>query len=176
MMRKIIFAICMSLFVSVSMAEVLPIKGGFGFKLGDTFDTSTAIGTKSRKDGGVLYVVNAVKPFKDFSMYMLQITPKTKIIHTIYGVNFLNDYQLCKNKQAVLFKLLQDKYGTDSRDVISMDSVKNIVQGEKTVDVRCIDNFDNSTYIITYHSVKLAQLAEAERIAIEGKKINTDGL
>ena len=153
------------------------IKGAFGMKLGDYFDTSKAIGSSSVSDGTPLYEFEVKKTFRSFSKYYVAITPKTKKIAAIWAVGHMKSEGLGEKEQDLIMSLLQDKYGkSDYLNFNNLFGCKAFKKGKRQIITKVSGFGKNITISIRYEDETLEDLAEKERISLESKKVDSSAL
>lgn len=177
MLRKLLsIAIILSTLCSPSYAKD-NIEGAFGLKLGDKFEESQAIGSSSLTDGTPMLEFLPQKPFRSFNRYYVIVTPKTKLIHSIWGVGSFDKKAKCQKEQALVTAILQEKYGETSEANLaaSIYNVDKIDQGNRVIYTKC-DGYSDVTLSVRYIDSNLRQQAENERILIESQKLDSSGL
>ena len=171
-MKKIIATII----VAAIYAFADPISGGFGIKLGDTFDPKQAVKVTKTTSGEPLYGVRPPKKVKYFDQYYVMITPKSHKIREIWGIGRYAKREECMKDFETLSILLSKKYGELKKPaIISMDEILSTSDGDRSVSIRCSGMMSYHLYL-KYISEKLNDLAAQERAEMETKKIDTDAL
>jgi DNA-directed RNA polymerase subunit RPC12/RpoP len=157
--------------------QVNKIVGSFGKQLGQVFDPSSAIGQGELTDKTPMYQFTPDKPFRSFSKYYVLITPKTHRIYSIWGRGKVESKGAGVNEQAVIMKLLEEKYGkSETKGMFdSLNDAKRIDFGNREIVVK-LDGFMDYHIEIRYYDHDLEKLAEKERLEIETKKVDGSGL
>ena len=171
-----ILAACIS-FATVSAFGADKIEGAFGMKLGDTFETNSAIGTSKLTDGTPMYEFSTTNGFRSFKRYYVMITPTTKKIYSIWAIGTAENTESAKKEQALIIEILQQKYGAKEKEGF-MDAIgdtKRVDQGSRYI-LSKISGFTDITHDLRYYDRELEKLAEKERITEEAKKVNKGGL
>jgi plastocyanin len=156
---------------------VSAIKGSFGVKLGERFDTLTAIGRANLKDGIPFYKFSPLNPYEKCDSYYVYITPTTKIIYSIVAQGEMKNDAACKHEQKVLMELLTKKYGSikGTSSLNTLHDVERITQGDREIYTNCTGS-DNATLRIVYTDHKLDKQAEEESTALEVAEEKTDDM
>jgi hypothetical protein len=163
------------LLVLISGLFAQSITGAFGFKLGGKFNPKNAIGTSETTSGITMYQINPIKKVKFFSSYYVIITPTSKKIRTIWGIGQYPNNDECLNDLDVLKIILQKKYGKPESP-ISMNKTYIFTHGNRGINIKCINNYDNADLYIQYIDLNLDKLAVKEKAAKAAKKIGNDSL
>jgi len=153
-----------------------PITGGFGLNFGQIFNTEDSDYPALRSGKDFAYVFEPSQPYEKFDTYFAVVTP---ITHIVYGIGAVGktEFSDCKPDMDVLVSILSEKYGQLSDDSsYSIDPKKQLQKGRKLISVKCNMGFDEATLEIQYKDDSIAKLAEEERIELESKKVNKDGL
>ncbi len=157
-----------------SGGAVSAIKGAFGVKLGDKYDTNKGLG-KSNLAGEIpLYAFPPVKPYDKCDSYYVLITPETKIIYSILAQGEMGSNEACKSEQEVLMEQLTSKYGS-TKERTSLQDVEKITQGDREVYTECTGS-DDTTLRLVYTDHKLGKQAEEERPPLEAAEEKTDDM
>jgi hypothetical protein len=164
-------------FAAVKAFGAEKIEGAFGIKLGDTFDTNSAIGTSKLTDGTPMYQFSTTNGFRSFQRYYLMITPTTKRVYSIWAIGTAENTESAKKEQALIIEILQQKYGAKEKEGIleTVSDAKRVDQGSRYI-LSKISGFTDITHDLRYYDRELEKLAEKERIREEAKKVNKDGL
>lgn len=158
-------------------AQVERIDGAFGKKLGDVFDTSSAVGGPKLADATPTYLFSPTNGFRSFKQYFVVVTPTTHKIYSIWGVGNVETVESGKKEQTVIMELLKQKYGAEANIGMldAMGDVKRISQGSRYVLTK-LTGFADVTIEIRYYDSDLEKLAEKERLAAETQKADKSGL
>jgi hypothetical protein len=174
---KLILATFTLIVIASAAFAVEPIEGAFGIKLGDAFDPAKAISRASMTDGTPMYQFRPEKPFRSFSKYYVLVTPSTHKVYCIWGIGRVENTETGKKEQAIVMQAIEEKYGPQDNAGL-MDGFydsQHITQGSKMVMTK-ITGFMDTTIEIRYYDNELEKVAEQERLAIEGKKVDKTGL
>jgi hypothetical protein len=147
--------ILIAMFLSVAAFAADKIEGAFGMKLGDTFDTNSAIGMLKESEG--TYQFSTTNEFRSFKNYFVKITPKTHKIYCIFTAEKTGDLQAGKKELAVVRELLKKQFGNEE----TLDDAK-IQQGNRYVATKLVGNVD-VTIAILFADSELKTLAEKEK-------------
>ena len=168
--------------VSTALSAEEKITGAFGLKLGQIL-SSQMIETSELAftyKGDDTYSFSPEKEFRSFSTYMVKITPKTRKIYSISAEGNIRSASACGKEQALIMAIIKKKYGEVNElssllsSLISWAEIKIITQGNRrSVGTRCSIS---DTLEIVYSDLKLADLAENERIELESSKVDSSGL
>jgi hypothetical protein len=171
-----ILTVCVC-FAAVSAFSADKIEGAFGKKLGDVFDTASAVGTSTLTDGTPMYEFSPPNGFRSFKRYYVMITPITKKIYSIWGIGTAENTESARKEQALIMEILQQKYGTKEKPGLfdSLGDLNTIDQGNRYI-ITKISGFTDVTLDIRYYDRDLQKLAEKERLAEEAKKVDKSGL
>jgi len=194
MFKKNLFVLSLivliNLLCTISQAQAYQkIEGAFGYKLGEVFDpypsgdksnpfawnfSILAIGTLS--DGTAIYKIFSEKPFRSFTKYFIQVTPKTNKIYTIRADGPVKNIAIGKKEQAVLMAILQKKYGSSTKKdfIDSLYNRETINQGNRYL-LSKVSGIDIEISL-HYYDKELQKLAEKERIELEVENIDDSGL
>jgi len=175
-LHPLVIAASLLLFAFTAHAED-KIEGAFGKRFGDVFDPVTAIGKHALTDDTVMYQFKPENPFRSFKKYYVLITPTTNRIYAIWGVGPIGNTEKGKKEQALVMKLLIQKYGVPNKEGLfdGFYDLKQISQGNRYVMTKLTD-YTDTTIEIRYYDSDLEKVAEQERLAIEAKKADSKGL
>jgi hypothetical protein len=153
------------------------IENAFGKRLGDAFDPASAIGNAALTNGTPMYQFSPAKPFRSFTKYFVLITPTTRKIYSIWALGSTENTETGKKEQALLMELLQQKYGTTEKEGMfdALYDTKQIRHGNRSVLTK-VTGFGKVTIEVRYYDHDLEAIAEKERLAVEGKKVDASGL
>jgi len=173
---SVIFA---SVLLAITVATAAEnISTAFGVRLGDVFDPTSAIGEHSLVDGTPMYRFDpGHNSFRSFEDYYVLITPTTRRICAIWAIGKVTNAATGQKEQAVVMNLLEGKYGKrDEQGLLhSLYDTELIDQGNRSVMVK-VTGFLDVTIEIRYYDRKLQDLAESERIELEGSKTDDSSL
>lgn len=166
------------------------IQGAFGFKLGETIDTSSLHAT-GRADGSFEAIPATPNPL--FDLYRVEVTPQTHMIFAIGASKRLprtgstqedSRAELRNNDTySALCELLREKYDADPRQP-SPEPLTNsftLTQGDRIIWVKELDapllwdleSLPNELSI-TYIDRKLGAIAGKEATEIHAAKLKSD--
>ena len=153
------------------------ITGAFGKELGQVFEPSTAIGVGELTDGTPMYQFTPVNRFRSFSKYYVMITPKTQRIYSIWGIGEMENDPTCKKEQEVILDILKNKYGQPEKKGLTMSlfDAEMIDHGDRNIIIKC-SGFMDTTIDIRYTDQQLNEIANNERIELEGSQVDSSGL
>ncbi|OGT18845.1 MAG: hypothetical protein A2V90_02705 [Gammaproteobacteria bacterium RBG_16_57_12] len=153
------------------------IGGAFGKELGQVFEPSSAIGKGELTDGTPMFQFNPENTFRSFSKYYVMITPKTHKIYSIWGIGTMQNDPICKKEQEVIMEILKKKYGQPKKKDLAMNlfDAEMIDHGDRVIVTKC-SGFMDTTIDIRYTDQNLKEIANKERIEIEGNKLDSSGL
>lgn len=156
---------------------VEPLIGAFGVRLGQTFSPDEAIGSGELTDKTPMYEFAPASPFRSFKRYYVLITPKTHKVYSIWAIGSVESVAEGKKEQAVVMKLLQDKYGPSERQgmIDALGDVVRIDKGDRYVLTK-LTGFVDVSIDLRYYDRSLEKLAEPERLEIESRKVDASGL
>jgi hypothetical protein len=152
--------------VTVITPTFATIEGAFGAKLGDEYDTNSAINMSTEADGTSTYEFNPANAFRSFSHYYVKITPAT---HKIYGILASEDFadeDSAQKEQVLVMKMLKDQYGPeeDQNPADAKGNVERIVQGNRYIMTREVSSL-GARLGIGYYDKDLQKLAGQEQTA-----------
>lgn len=178
-MKITIKSIAIILFLLQAMTAIAkePIKGAFGFELGQIFDKKMAISDNlGDPDDFQMYYIEPVNPYDKFLVYMVTVTPVSNVILSIAAAGETKANS-CSNEMDVLVSLLSKKYGELKKpDGFQVDPVKKITVGSRSIEVSCDIGYETSKLAINYVDSDLFLKGDKERIELKSKKVNKDGL
>jgi len=152
------------------------ITGAFGIELGqilDPNDPNSNLEPTSTQHN----FFNPVNPINSISIYSVVLSPITHKVIAIYGMGNKMAKNKCEDDKNVLVSLLTTKYGEPMEPSYSeqMKGIVGYIEDTSLITVQC-DGFMEARLSIVYADHVLSDLAEKERIEIETKKTNADGL
>ncbi len=185
-MKKIIIMIILMLSVSLQAQENNDtsssnsnILGGFGLKIGDTFDIKSATGFSETTSGEKLYAVSPSKKIKYFNKYYVLITPKTHKIRQIWGIGDYQNKASCEKDLDVLEIMLSKKYGKFTEPSFSMDKIKYISDNsnkDRGIAIKCSGFMKPISFYIIYKDNALNELSKEEEAEMEAEKMDSSAL
>lgn len=153
------------------------IEGGFGKKLGEVFDPSSALSTNKLKDGTLMYEFATTNVVRSFNRHYVMITPTTHKIYCIYGVGSVESTSAGRKEQSVIMGILREKYGSEFKigPVDSMGDIKRISQGTRHI-ITTLSGHPDNTIDIKCYDDDLEKLAEKEQVAKEAANLDKSAL
>ena len=165
------------LFSSISQAEE-PIDGAFGFKLGDSFNQSTAI-QKVTINNTDMYEVKATQPYVAFNQYYIEVSPKSSKIQSIHATGQYSTLNDCVAEYKVLLTVLDDKYKNFKEPVKMNKNGYSIGMqlGANSITTMCNENEDKSaTMAISYLTSESTETKTPAENNLLLEKIDARGL
>jgi hypothetical protein len=153
------------------------IEGGFGKKLGETFDPSLATSTSTNSEGAIMYEFTPTNAVRSFKRYFVMITPTTHKIYCVMAIGNVESTTAGRKEQSVIMDVLREKYGSEFKigPIDSMGDVKRIKQGSRNI-VTTLSGHPNHIIDIKCYDDDLEKLAEKEHVAKETANIDKSGL
>lgn len=146
------------------------IDGAFGYKFGEVFDTSKAIGTGKTTQGEPLYMVKAKVPNPSFNRYFVQITPKTKKIFQVWAQGPFSNEQAGRTRRDALANAIAEKYQT-KKGFWDGNIARVMEQGDAVVTIKTIYQPGGSVLLeIRYNQTTLEKEGRNEAAGIDMKK------
>jgi hypothetical protein len=173
---KALLTICVSASAFSALA-VEKIEGAFGKKLGEAFDPSSATGTSTNSEGGIMYEFTPTNAVRSFKRYYVMITPTTHKIYCVVAIGNVVSTTAGRKEQSVIMGVLREKYGSEFKigPTDSMGDVKRIQQGSRNI-VTTLSGYPNHIIDLKCHDDDLEKLAEKEHVAKEIGSIEKSGL
>lgn len=171
-MKKIMSLLLLSALV-LSAGEIV---GGFGLKLGDTFDDKMMESTQETGTGETLYEVIPPKKVKYFQKYFVMTTPLSEKIRQIWGVGYFTTMEECQNNMDVLVLIMEKKYGKFEKPEYATEQVKFKKIGDRQILIKCTKSFAGGDLYLQYTDDELNRLSKVERAEIESKSIDASAL
>jgi len=155
-------------------------------KLGDVFDISKSIGTQNLSDGTLLYEFTPTVTFRSFNRYYVLITPASHKIYCIWAEGPFDSTDTAKREQALLMKLLKQKYGDgkkqEDKPFDALLDINRIDNGNRYI-ITKVNGIFSITLEIRYNDSSLENLATQEdvkinedRVKANAKKVDSTGL
>lgn len=166
----------------VCYAQEKTIEGAFGYKFGDTFNSShlkrVAIG------GSDMYQIKPLNPYVAFSEYYVLPSPKTQKIQSIYARGYYKTLNACVDEYKVLLMYLKDKYDAFEDPVALLKDGYGITarRGSSSIATMCqqedpSNNKSRAVLSILYtNETVTATAADKETKARLFKKVDPSGL
>jgi hypothetical protein len=163
--------------LSASGAE--QIQGAFGIRFGQEFTPSQAVKIRKTKAGDPMYQFVPKAPYEAFTTYYVLTTPTSNSVYCIWAIGPQCEKADAIAQQAVLMKLLREKYGEIEKPELPSEvierrqRIKNYPR-EVSCFVGGISSFSNLE--IQYLDTRLEELAEKERIEAKAATVDAVGL
>ena len=165
---------------STLSAQQPQITGAFGFKFGDVFDPSKAIKEVKLLGGSTAYEVRPTEPYRACSVYVVQITPKTHLIHSIVGKGWLANFQEALKELQLVMELLRQKYGESeynpSLTVLNLPGMFTIGSRRVYIIINDEESGASLEFIINYTDLDLSEQADKEQFEIDLPETDPSGL
>lgn len=155
------------------------IIGGFGLKLGDTFDIKSATGSSQTTAGEILYTFSPSKKIKYFKHYYVLVTPKSHKIREIWGVGSYENTASCKKNLDVLEVMLEKKYGGFDKPTFSMEALKYVNDSsnkDRGIAIKCTGFMNPISFYIMYKDSSLNELSKKEEAEMEAAEMDSSAL
>lgn len=172
---KGIIRLCAVLLCCSGFAGERKITGAFGFTFGRRLQGGEYMGKDT-------YHVTPRKPLRDFTLYLVLTTPKSK---KIYGIGATRKFATKEERTAevkLLLSLLETKYGPsqvldkETQIRLRLQHMEAYVRAPVVVKLATPFELRNPSLTIYYEHTELAKLAEKERIEIEAANTDASGL
>ncbi|WP_201353432.1 hypothetical protein [Hydrogenimonas urashimensis] len=152
------------------------ISGGFGLKLGDTFDKNKAETSQETGTGDMLYEVVPPKKVKYFQKYYVMITPLSQKIREIWGIGYFTTMEECQNNMDVLVLIMEKKYGKFEKPEYATEQIRLKRMGDRDIIIKCTKSFAGGDLYLKYRDNTLNKTSKVERAEIESKSIDASAL
>lgn len=178
-MKKIVMSVAVLMtLLCVAGAERWTINGAFGWKLGDRLPDDTEL--KAVNEEGTLYRFRPEQPFREYTRYYLEITPKTRLIYSISTSQAFDNKEASELEIHALIELLRKRYPRLKPAHTSFGKSSLLVFGEPrrspkrkiSIYSETSDRTDKNPYYVglTYKDVTLEEQAKKEA----GREKNSD--
>ncbi len=177
MKKLIVFALFLFLFGASYSAE---ISGAFGIKLGEKIDNQPQVKIiKEDKEKNII-IIDPPKKLSFLDAYLVNITPKTRLVSSIVGVKLGLEPSECEDLLKTLKLKLEKKYNIQFKEELSMDTVFTAIKNGKAINIRCEKDFKDLKYVanfgLIYLDIKTKELEEKEKLEDKAKEIDDSGL
>lgn len=175
-LRVSFLALLAFLAVPLGVGAVEPIEEAFGLKIGGEFVPAEGPDAFTTLNGIRAYYFAPESPSPFFTLYLVQITPITQLVHTVIAIGPGPDLPTCLRHRADLMPALTERYGKSfnfeppAGPAYEKD-YEIILQADQKrgVGVTCGGNADVILQIIYVDDV-LSDLAELERLQLTSEE------
>lgn len=148
------------------------IMGAFGLKLGEMLDTKTM---SPLDKSNTRYIFKPSTPFRDFKLYEVRVTPRSRRIYTIMATKRVFDAKKAADEMHYVSDVLQKKYGVKPIEImLDKQAGLGFKLDDRVITVLVVATESTSGLIIMYLDAKGAESAKAENAKLRKTEIDAD--